>query len=371
MNIGFDAKRAFHNATGLGNYSRDVLRILATQRPDHRYLAYNPTAGEAWKAAVTGVEERRPRTALSRVLPSVWRQVRILEDLRRDAVELFHGLSNELPSGIERTGIRTVVTIHDLIFERFPSAYGRIDRRIYRWKFRGAAERADRVIAISEATRRDLVELYGIPESRIRVVYQGCHPVFSTEPEPAQLEEVRRRYAVPERTVLAVGTIEPRKNLLNAVRAIEGMPGVTLLAVGRRTAYAREVLAHVEAHRLGGRVRILSGVPLRDLHALYRLATVAVYPSRLEGFGIPIVEALVSGTPVVTTRGAPFDEAGGPGSAYVDPDDPEELRAVLQDILGDAARRAAMRRAGLAHAVRFRDDAIATALFDTYREARA
>jgi glycosyltransferase involved in cell wall biosynthesis len=271
--------------------------------------------------------------------------------------------------GLGAAAIRSVVTVHDLIYERLPALYGAVDRRIYRWKTRSAAARADLVVAISGQTRRDLVELYGVPEERIRVVYQGCHAAFRQEVPPESLEAVAREYELSRPFVLQVGTIERRKNLLSTVAAVSELKGVHLVAVGRETAYAAEVRAEVARRGLTDRVRILGGVPTEKLAALYRLASVAAYPSRYEGFGIPILEALCSGTPVVTTRGGCFDEAGGPGSAYVDPADPDELRGAIAAVLADPARRSAMREAGLAHAERFSDEVIARDLSAVYEEA--
>jgi glycosyltransferase involved in cell wall biosynthesis len=263
-----------------------------------------------------------------------------------------------------------VVTIHDLIFERYPELYPAIDRRIYRWKFRSAAERAGLVVAISEQTRADLVERYGVDPARIRVVYQGCHPAFQAPLAPGALAEAARRLELPPRFLLSVGTVERRKNLGLTVRALAGLPAdVALGVVGRETPYAGEVRA--EARRLGveGRLRFLrGGVRQPDLAALYGRCQALVYPSIFEGFGIPIVEALFTGAPVVTTRGGVFPEAAGPGSAYVDPHDPEELRATLAAILEDDGRRAAMRAAGREHARRFEDEAIAASLFRVYEE---
>jgi glycosyltransferase involved in cell wall biosynthesis len=370
MNIGFDAKRVFHNATGLGNYARDVLRILHVHRPEHALFAYTPRPGKL--PFEIGGERFRvcgPRGALGRALPALWRTHGIVSDLRADGIRVFHGLSNELPLGIERSGVASAVTIHDLIFERFPELYPPIDRRIYAAKARSAAARAGIVVAISEQTKRDLVDLYRVAPERIRVVYQTCHEAFRAPVPEARLREVAARHALPATFLLAVGTIERRKNLLLALRALEGLPGVPLVAVGRPTPYAEELHAFARAHGLEGRVRLLSGVTTPDLAAMYRLATVALYPSLFEGFGIPIVEALSSGTPVVTTRGGCFAEAGGPGSAYVDPHDPEELRAVLAALLVDEGRRAAMREAGLRHVARFSEEAIAAALDAAYEDA--
>jgi glycosyltransferase involved in cell wall biosynthesis len=312
---------------------------------------------------------RRPQGALGRAAPSLWRLRGIVADLRRDGIGLYHGLSNELPLGIESSGVASVVTIHDLIFERHPELYPALDRRVYAWKARSAARRADLVVAASDQTRRDLVELYGLAPERVRVVHQGCHAVFKEPIAPERLAAVARARALPPRFVLSVGTIERRKNLLLAVRAIEALPEATLVAVGRTTPYAREVEEHVRARGLESRVRILSGVPLEDLAAMYRLAEAVVYPSTIEGFGIPILEALFSGTPVVTTRGGCFEEVGGPGSVYVDPRDPAELAAVLSAILADPARRESMRAAGLAHAQGFRDEVIARNLLAAYEAA--
>lgn len=371
MRIGFDAKRALHNTTGLGNYARDLLRMLHRHAPEHELYAYSPRPGRVAFDLGERFHLCFPATALGRAFPALWRQAGIARDLRRDGIRLFHGLTMELPLGIERSGVASVVTIHDLIFERFPELYSPIDRRIYSWKARGAVKRADLVLAVSEQTRLDLVERYGVPPGKVRVVYQGCREIFKSAPSPGVVEAARRRFELPERFVLNVGTVEPRKNLLAAVRAVEGIPGVSLVAVGRPTAYAREVLDRVRARGLGDRVRLLSGVSMPELAALYRLAGALVYPSLFEGFGLPILEALFSGTPVVTSRGGCFGEVGGPGSAYVDPEDPGEIRAALEAVLSDPARREAMRRAGLAHAERFRDEVIVRDLLAAYQQALA
>jgi len=367
MHLGFDAKRAFQNTTGLGNYARDVLRILAERRPGHRYVAYGPRLVDG--RLPPGVEARGPEGAVGRALPSLWRVAGLGGQLRRDGVELFHGLSNELPLGLAGSGVRTVVTIHDLIFERFPELYPPIDRRIYAWKFRRAAEQADLVVAISEQTKRDLTERYAIAPSRIRVVYQGCHPAFQQEAAPGADEAVAARLGLPERFILSVGTIERRKNVGLAVKALPGLPGVPLLLVGRETPYAEEV--RQEARRLGveDRLRFLTGLSMPELAALYRRCGAFVYPSIFEGFGIPIIEALFAGAPVVTTAGGVFPEAAGPGSAYVAPTDVEGMRAALADILGDEGRRARMAAQGREFARRFTDEAIAAGLFGVYQEA--
>ena len=370
MRIGFDAKRVFHNATGLGNYGRDVLRVLHRHRPAHQLLAYTPRTGRIAFDLGERFEVRTPRGALGRAFPAAWRALGVAADAGRDGVELFHGLSAELPPGLARRGIASVVTVHDLIFDRYPQLYPAIDRRIYRWKTRGAALRADLVIAISEQTKGNLVERYGVPAEKIRVVYQGCHASFRAPIAREVLDDAARRHGLPPAFVLSVGTIERRKNLEVVLRALAGVPGVPLVAVGRATPYLAELQALARSLGIEDRVRFLSSVGLPDLAALYRLATVSVYPSIFEGFGIPIVEALCSGTPVVTTRGGCFAEAGGPAASYADPQDPEEWRTTLAGILADPGRRREMAAAGLLHAERFADEQVAAALDAVYVEAR-
>jgi len=371
MVIGFDAKRAFQNLTGLGNYSRDALRILARHHPEHRYHAYTPRPGTLPEGLAGRVSVHGPRTLLGRSLPSLWRTRGVVADLVADGIEVYHGLSAELPIGIEDTRVAGVVTIHDLIFERAPDLYGAIDRRIYRAKTRSAVARARRIVAITEETAGDVVRLYGADRSRIRVVHPTCHPAFREPIPPEALEEVRRRHALPAGFVLAVGTLERRKNLMVVLRALVGLPGVPFVAVGRPTPYLDELRAFARTNGLDDRVRFLSGVSSADVRAMYRLATVAVYPSLLEGFGLPILEALASGTPVVTSRGGCFEEAGGPAAAYVDPRDADAVRSMLGAILADPDRRRLMIEAGLAHAEGFRDEVVAGKLVAVYREALA
>jgi glycosyltransferase involved in cell wall biosynthesis len=370
MRIGFDAKRVFFNTTGLGNYGRDVLRVLHRHHPEHALVAYTPGKGRVAFDLGDRFEVREPRGLVPRAFPSAWRTVGIASDAARDGVEVFHGLTAELPTGLGRRGIRSVVTIHDLIFERFPELYRPLDRRIYRWKARSAARRADRVAAISEQTKRDLVDLYGVPAEKIQVVYQGCHAIFRQPTAPQVREEVARRLSLPPVFLLSVGTIERRKNLEVVVRALPGLPGIPLIAVGRATPYQGELVALARELGVEDRLRFLQGPALADLAALYALATLVVYPSLYEGFGLPILEGLCSGTPVVTSRGGCFAEAGGPSSAYADPRDPEEWRETLRALLADPDRRRAMATAGLRHAERFTDAAVADALDATYRQVR-
>ena len=168
-----------------------------------------------------------------------------------------------------------------------------MDVRIYTRKFRQALKEADRIVAISECTRRDICELGGVPKERVDLIYQSCAPRFSADVDVRLLWEVRDKYELPDRYVLSVGSIEERKNVLQAVRALHYLPDdVSLVIVGRQTDYTARVYQYILDHRLVNRVLLLHGVPDDDLPSLYRMADAFVYPSRYEGFGIPIIEAI-------------------------------------------------------------------------------
>lgn len=359
MNIAFDAKRITHNATGLGNYSRFVVSTLAEYYPENNYLLCSPSIGNPrlYEDLLhsRSVTLRTPEGTLGQALSSYWRNWGLKSMLRKEEVDIYHGLSNELPIGLYNyKHIGTVLTMHDLAFIRYPQFYKAIDRVLYRKKYGASARHADHVIAVSESTRQDVIDIFGVEPERVSVVYQGCSPIFA-QAKPEQAAFVRGHYQLPERYILFVGSIEERKNLRLAVEALAGLrdKDIALVAVGRRTPYCDLVMS--EAKRLGleRRVRLLHNIPTRHLPGFYAGATMFVYPSRFEGFGIPIIEALNAGTPVIGATGSCLEEAGGPNSLYISPDDSEELSYLMQRILEDKALAEEMRQQGRAYAKRF------------------
>lgn len=334
--IGFDAKRIVSNGTGLGSYGRTLVNDLAGMSGITLRL-YAPTPGrDNLRQQVIG----HPHVTFCYAPPShvpfsrqLWRSKLMVDNLVADGVDIYHGLSGELPIGIRRHGIKSVVTIHDLIFMRHPEYYHWLDAKLYAWKFRYTCQEADRIIAISECTKRDIMEFGNVPADKIEVIYQSCNPKFTQRVDDATLGTIREKYGLPQRFILNVGTIERRKNLLLAVSALDSVPSeIHLVAVGRQTEYARQL-----PHR--NRVHLLSGISDAELAALYQMAEVFVYPSRYEGFGIPIIEAIHSGLPVVACTGSCLEEAGGPDSLYVDPDDVQAMAtAICQSLCGADGR---------------------------------
>ncbi len=370
--IGFDAKRIVRNGTGLGSYGRTLVNDLAALPLQIRL--YAPDAGrDDLRSQVLGHDNVKLCLPHGSLMPlvgkSLWRSHGVVKDLIRDGVQLFHGLSGELPVGIRRSGIRSVVTIHDLIFMRHPEFYHWADVKIYTRKFRQTLREADRIIAISECTKRDIMELGGVSEQKISVVYQSCAHRFTAEVTAEQRQSVCHQYGLPARFILNVGSIEARKNMLLAVKALPLLPDdVGLVMVGRHTPYTDQIIRYADDHQLSHRLRILHGVPDAHLPALYAAAEAFVYPSVYEGFGIPIIEAIRRGLPVVACTGSCLEEAGGPDCRYVSPTDTEALAEALRlSLVGHDEREDRIRRSQQ-YIRRFEGDSVAQQMNELYGE---
>jgi len=369
MRIGFDAKRAFHNQRGLGNYSRDLLKILAEFHPEHEYLLYNPKPSSKNLFKLTAnQQEIRPMGLIGKKLPSLWRSYGICKNLAQEKVDIYHGLSQELPFGIHRKSVKTVLSFHDAIFMRYPEQYDALYRRTFIYKNRYSLEAADRIVAVSEQSKRDLTEFFGIAEQHIDVIYQGCNPLFRKVLSREELSLCTQKYDLPRDYILTVGALEPRKNLLNLLKAYAiGNPGIPLVIVGRETRYATTL--KLEAQKLGiaNHIHFLQQVSNEDLPALYQSALIFVFPSIYEGFGIPILEALCSGVPVITSAGSCFNETGGEAAMYVNTLDPEAIAEAITGLCADSTIRNKMIEKGIAHSKLFTEDKIADRWMSLYK----
>lgn len=374
MIIGFDAKRIVRNASGLGNYSRTLVGDLQRIVPEGTQLRlYAPDMGrDELRGQVKESSNLRfvyPHDCYTKLSRDLWRMKGIVEDLKKDGVHLYHGLTGELPLGIRKAGIKTVVTIHDLIFMCHPEYYNWIDTKIYALKFHKTCREADRIIAISECTKRDIMRFGGVDPSKIDVIYQSCSTEFKTRESEKKLQQVHTKYMLPERYIVNVGTIEERKNVLLAVRALHMLPEeVSIVIVGRPTPYADKVNEYVEANNLQHRVKMLHGVPHEDLPSIYQMAEACVYPSRYEGFGLPVIEAIQSGLPVVACTGSCLEEAGGNDSIYVNPDDVCGMAEAVKQVLCGAPGREQRIERSQQYVKRFEGNNVAQKVLDVYNK---
>ena len=375
LTIGLDAKRIVRNGTGLGSYGRTLANDLAAiEGLDLRLYAPDAGRDDLRLQVAEGPNLHfvyPPSTFLfppSALWKSYWRSRCIVQQLKADGVQVFHGLSGELPIGIRKSGIKTVVTIHDLIFLRHPEYYHWIDVQIYKRKFLQTLREADHIVAISECTRRDISELGGVPEERIVVVYQSCAPRFSSDVSPDTINNVRARYQLPQHYVLCVGSIEERKNAMLLVGALPLLPDeVHVVLVGRETSYSKKIAQRAERIGVGHRLHLLHGVPDEHLPAIYAAAEVFAYPSRYEGFGIPIIEAIRMGLPVVACSGSCLEEAGGPDNLYVSPDEPMAMAQAIGQLRPGAPDREERIGRSRQYIRRFENTDVAWHYFDIYQ----
>lgn len=372
MNIGFEAKRFFTNYTGLGNYSRFVVDALSLHASENRYYLFTPrSALNPEVSAILGrdnVSVVEPR-GVYQLAPSIWRTWGVSLTRQARSIDIFHGLSQELPFNLS-SQVKKIVTVHDLIFYRYPQFYHSADVAIYKAKVKSACQRATKIIAVSKQTAQDITTFLQVDPSKIEVVYQGCHPNFKRAVTSQEVDEVRKKYGLPHNFILNVGTIEERKNLLLLIEAFSLLPKearVPLVVVGRPTEYFQQVVSAARERRVLNEIIFLKQASFVDFPALYRGATVFVYPSLFEGFGIPLVEAIESNVPVITSTGSCFAEAAGPLARYVDPSDASALASELQLVLSDKTLREKMVRESKNHIQKFEPEKIATALNAVYQ----
>ncbi len=360
MNIGFDAKRAFHNFRGLGNYSRNLIQGLIKYNPEHQYVGFTPDFNDQrainWQKTVPALKVVTPKGLVAKKIPALWRSRLMVSDLLANNIELYHGLHHELPSGINATGITSVVTVHDVLFLRFPQFHSKINRVIYAKKLQASCKMADVVIAISEQTKRDLIDFLNVPQEKIQVIYQSCEEKFFEEITEQKRQAIRQKYILPDNYLLYVGALTPSKNLENLLQAYFSLqskePDLHLVLAG--IGGLEEVLKYQsDKLNIAHKVHFPGFIDNTDLPVLFNAARCFVYPSLFEGFGIPIIEALAAGTPVITSTDSCFAEAGGPASRYVSPHNVEQLAAEMEQVCLNKDLRAQMIEQGKEYVKQF------------------
>ncbi len=355
MKLGFDAKRLFCNYTGLGNYSRTLVKNLSQQYSNNEYNLYTSKIKNTEESTFF-LNKNRFQTHLSKsILKFYWRSFSVSKELQKNSVDLYHGLSNEIPFNLKKHQVKGIVTIHDLIFKVYPNTYSLIDRIIYDWKFKTSCIKADRIIAISESTNKDLVIHYGIQSDKIDVIYQCCAPLFYEENNNVDSSVIFEKYKIPTDYLLFVGSVEKRKNLQLIIKSYQHIPKdvqIPLVIVGGNRGEKENILKLIASYQLVNKIIWISD--LNDnyqLQKLYQKATAVIYPSLYEGFGLPVIEALLSKTPVITSNVSSLPEAAGPDSICVNPTDPKELGEAITKVISNEELRAAMIENGYKYAI--------------------
>jgi glycosyltransferase involved in cell wall biosynthesis len=380
MNIGFDAKRAYQNYTGLGNYSRTLLASLSEFYPGNNYYLFAPNITGLFNTSGFGnIYPVGPSQFPDTTCKSLWRSNWVKKELIEYHIDLYHGLSHEIPIGIAATGIKSVVTIHDLIFERFPKQYNPVDRFIYRNKFRYACKHADKIIAVSRQTKADLIDFYKIPAEKIDVCYQSCNPQFCNTITQEKKEAIRLLYQLPERFYLYVGSVIERKNLMLICKALKKLnSNIPLVVIGDGGAYKKKVKKYIAENGLWDSIIFLSETPAAkssefykssfDFPAIYQMATALIYPSMFEGFGIPVLEAMFSRLPVISSKMSCLPETGGNAALFVEISNENELAAAMQAVANDSCLRNSMIEKGIIQSQYFTQQKCADTVMEVYKK---
>ncbi|OAN37084.1 glycosyl transferase family 1 [Chloroflexus islandicus] len=363
--------RSFRRA-GVSHYIEQVLLHLAQIDRANHYTVYTTRGLDQAALGLPANFVVKP-SRLPTINPRVripWEQG-IAPLILRGTADLYHGCLNVAPL---LSPVPTVITIHDLAFIRFPQTFRAYNRIYLDLATRLSARRASRILAVSEHTKREVVGLLGIPSERVIVTPNAARSHFHP-PAPAAIEQLRARHGLPERFVLYVGTLEPRKNLTTLLEAFalvsQSVPDVPLLIGGGKGWMYEPIFARLEQLNLRDRVKFAGYIPEEELPLWYAAATVFVFPSIYEGFGMPPLEAMACGTPVITSNTSSLPEVVGDAGLMVAPTDPIALAEAIRRVLVDADLRAELRQRGLARARRFSWADTAAKTLAAYREAVA
>lgn len=353
--IYIDVSAAVHAKAGIGRYAASLARALIQLQPDRFALFYNRGSDTAPPAGLEAVPVRTVRAGYKPWRMAVWlgQLAHVGFDRLMPGAALFHATEHLLPPF---HGVPAVLTVHDMIFKLFPQTQKRLNFWYLNATMPLYCRRADAVITVSECSKRDIVTHYGLDPAKVTVIYEAAGPEFKPA-SPAEQEQVRQRYGLPEQFLIHVGVIEPRKNLTRLIEALQGLrdEGLTvpLVVVGPKGWLYDDFFRRLEQLQVRDAVCFPGYLPLADLAAVYSAARMAVMPSVYEGFGLPVLEAMACGTPVVCSRRSSLPEIGGEAAGYFDPLSVEEMAAAIRTVWTDPDLQLAMRRQGLVQASRF------------------
>ena len=369
LRIGFDAKRLLNNFTGFGNYSRTLIADLVTHHPEHDYFLFTPDITDTVETQRLFESPSIKVVSPPRYRQFFWRSFGMRIDLNRYPINLFHGLTHEIPKAVTSLKIPKIVTICDVVYKHFPHSYPASKRNKKDRAISMACSHADGIIAISESTKQDLINFFSIEPDRISVIYPSCDERFRKTYSRKSIDSVKNLYDLPETYTLYVGSVTERKNLLVACQALRRIPEKSrssLVVVGKQSGYSEIVVNYITKHHLEQWVTFAQVTSNDDLPLVYQGAELFIYPSLYEGFGIPVLEALCCGLPVITSNVSSLPEVAGADSKLIDPSEPDTIASAITGILTDKELRAKMISAGYAHSLRFNGNRIAQELNDFY-----
>ncbi|MDA2926300.1 glycosyltransferase family 4 protein [Acidobacteria bacterium AH-259-G07] len=366
MRIAFDGTTLRPYQTGIGYYTEHLLLHLLSEAPEDEFVIVSNcevTTSLPLPDSVRLFEGYRF------AVRNIWMQLLaplVLEILRPDVAHFTNGIAPLLKRA------PTVVTLHDMTLKLFPHLHPR-RRLLTRPLVSLAARRAHAIIAVSQTARRDILRVTGVPKARVHLIREAAAPVFRPIHDEDLLEQTRHRYNLAEKFILFVGTIEPRKNLPRLIQAYgmlrkSGFSSHQLVCVGPYGWGYREVRKIIDFLNLEGAVRLTGYAPFEDLPSLYNLSEIFVFPSLHEGFGLPVLEAMACGTPVITARNSSLAEITGGCAEFVDAEDVESIAQALRRLAQDSERRRELAQCALKQAQQFSWQRAARETLAVYRK---
>jgi glycosyltransferase involved in cell wall biosynthesis len=370
--ITLDYTPAIQQHAGIGRYADELTRALITLYPE-----------DDWQLFYVDPEQRTPAPPLDELPRMTLRQsnkpwrLRVLlstylrrgQDQTIGPTEIFHATDHLLPRLVHA---RSVFTLHDLTALTFPSAHTQLNRRFLQLRLPYFLRAANLVIAVSAATQRDAMRVYRLPAERLRVIHHGIDSCFRPAAPEVQAR-VRARYQLPDRFILSVGTLEPRKNLITLLDAYHALRAegsdMALVIAGGRGWHSEPFFNRLRTLGLENTVRLLGRVPDEDLPALYTLAEVFTFPSLYEGFGLPVLEAMACGTPVLCSNSSSLPEVAGEAALLIVPTDIREWTQALAQITHNTSLQTDLRERGIKQAMRYTWEATARQTYDIYKQA--
>ena len=371
MRIALDGLPLSRELTGIGHYTLELGLHLALECPDDHLSVVSP------RPCVPVVEATSFPTNLKLLRPTLnpvvryWWKRGLLKYLSRERVEIFHGTNYELPA---QAGCATVLTIHDLSTVRHPETHEKKNVERAQANLPSAAHAASMIICPTEAVRQEIKETLAVPDDKVVAIHEAARTCF-TSASPEEISRVKQKFSLSDQFLLYVGTIEPRKNLLSLVLAFEQtskmFPNLQLVFAGRKGWKVDDLLAYIKRSRVGNKIVFTGYLSDGELSSLYSSCTLFIYPSIYEGFGLPPLEAMACGAPVIASDIASIAEVAGGAALLVKPDDFEQLKKAIEDLLSDQVARERLTKAGRKRAAQFSWSKTAREVRAVYDEALA
>ncbi|SVB40048.1 uncharacterized protein METZ01_LOCUS192902 [marine metagenome] len=379
LTIGFESKRLLTSSTGFGTYSRTLVRDICKYYPETRCVLI---AHDSYKVlnrlstfSSSEVEQVKRSDTLKVVYPPntwhlYWKLLGAKRALYDHGVDIYHGLAHQIPRSVRQKRLPIVLTVHDLIYRYYPELFPGEDLNLYESQLLNACSISNKIVAVSESTKRDLVNFFSISPQKISVIYSACDYRYHKTETSETIQQTRSIYGLPEKYLLYVGSMSERKNLLSVVKALNIIPRsdrLPLVVVGATTSYSNVVGDYIKNNDLDNWVIFPKRVETEDLPAVYQAAEIFLYTSLYEGFGMPILEALSSRIPVITSNISAMPEAAGPDSRLIDPESPDEIATGITDILSDDSLRHKMIENGYAYSQKFNNKKVTEKMLQLYQ----